>query len=139
MGRTTVDGWLTEVANNIADAQEPVVDGEGVDQDTDSSDGSATDGDDMNSGDGNSSDDSDEGADPNGGDGGTDTPASPDGATVFANNCAACHGGDGASGFAPNIRGKTVDELLEGLTRAVHSAVVVTDEDVAAVAVFLGE
>lgn len=34
-----------------------------------------------------------------------------DGATVFADNCAVCHGADGSGGSGPNIQGE--DELEE--------------------------
>ncbi|MFH0980837.1 MAG: cytochrome c [Planctomycetota bacterium] len=61
-----------------------------------------------------------------------------DGAALFAQDCAACHGADGASGFAPNISGFTAGDLSAGLQSATHSSMSLTDEEVAAVAAFLG-
>lgn len=102
LGRSAMDQWLTDVANNRADQD---------------------DGDDT-------PDDMPPDETP---------PDTPDGATLFADNCAGCHGADGASGFAPNIRGKTTEELLEGLALPVHSSISLTDDEVAAISEFLNE
>jgi polyvinyl alcohol dehydrogenase (cytochrome) len=44
----------------------------------------------------------------------------PDGAALYAANCAACHGADGSGGAGPDLRGiggmHTIDELIEVIT-----------------------
>ena len=63
----------------------------------------------------------------------------PDGAALYADNCAACHGDDGASGFAPDITGQSADELTAGLGSASHDGVAeLTAEEIDAIAAFLG-
>jgi mono/diheme cytochrome c family protein len=61
-----------------------------------------------------------------------------DGAAVFAANCAACHGADGVSGFAPDIAGFSAADLTAGLSSGTHASIALTDEEIAAVAAFLG-
>ena len=116
-GRTYVDLLITDVANDLADAIEDEVTG-----DDDTADGDDADGD----------DDGDDGGDD------ADDGGAADGATLYANNCAACHGADGASGFAPDVTGLTADELAAGLESASHGSISLTDEEVAAIAEFLG-
>lgn len=72
-----------------------------------------------------------DGGDGDGGDGGID------GAALFATNCAACHGEDGASGFAPDVTGMSADEIAAGLELGVHASISLTDEEIAAIAEFL--
>jgi len=59
-----------------------------------------------------------------------------DGAALFAGTCAACHGPDGASGFAPNIRGYTTEQLLA--RPSGHVPISLTDDEIAAISAFLG-
>ena len=61
----------------------------------------------------------------------------PDGAALYADNCAACHGDDGTGGMP--IVGFTADDLTAGLESAVHGAITLTAEEIEAIAVFLGE
>lgn len=119
--QTQFDLFLTDVANDVADALErdTVVADEDDDADeTDDGEGTADDGEDVD----------DTGDDVGG----------ADGAALFAANCSACHGEDGASGFAPDISGKSTDELSVGLELATHGAISLSDEEVAAIAAFLG-
>jgi cytochrome c5 len=64
--------------------------------------------------------------------------ATPDGATLFANNCSACHGSDGSG--PPDITGSTAAELSAkidaGGLHATYSSL--TDAEIAAIASFLG-
>jgi cytochrome c551 len=50
----------------------------------------------------------------------TTTAPPPDGAAIYAANCAACHGADGSGGIGPDLRGigqmHTVDQLIEVIT-----------------------
>ena len=114
-------------------------DGGGTDGGTDGSgtDGSGTDGSGTDGGgtDGGGTDDG--GTD----DGGTDTDTgggAGDGPELYSSNCAACHGDDGASGFAPGISGFTTDQLLAGLESGSHGGITLTDDEVTAIADFLG-
>jgi mono/diheme cytochrome c family protein len=115
-GQTIVDLALTEAVNSIAEACEETDDADG-DQD----------GDDGNGGNG---DDGDNGGDDGGGD--------LDGAQLMADNCAACHGADGASGFAGDITGMSAEELSAGVAGASHVPIDLTDAEYAAIAEFLG-
>ena len=110
LGRTAFDVALTEVANDLADALAR-------------DDAPPDDGD----GDGGNGDDGDDGGN-----------GPPDGAALYANNCAACHGADGASGFAPDISGQSAAELAVGLESPSHGAISLTEDEVAAIAQFLG-
>ncbi len=117
-GRTYLDLALTQAANDLAERREH-------DNDNDEDDGDEDGGEDGDTGDGD-----------DGGDG--DGDVTLDGAPLFAANCAACHGEDGASGFAPDITGKTADEVAAGQELATHSAITLTAEEIAAIAAFLG-
>jgi mono/diheme cytochrome c family protein len=66
-----------------------------------------------------------------GGDGG-------DGAAIYADNCASCHGEDGNSGFAPPVAGLDVEQMTAGLGSAAHGSLALSDADVAAITEFLG-
>ena len=59
------------------------------------------------------------------------------GGTLYAANCAACHGADGTGGFAPSVIGYTAGELAAGLESSVHDAITVTEEDLANLEAFL--
>lgn len=61
-----------------------------------------------------------------------------DGAALMADNCAACHGADGASGFAADISGQSAAELAAGLESPTHGSISLSDDEVAAIAEFLG-
>ncbi|MFQ5592283.1 MAG: c-type cytochrome, partial [Phycisphaerae bacterium] len=117
-GRTYLDLLLTDAANNLADARE---DQEASDAEDDTGDDAEDDGE-------------DDGTDEHTGGDGT----AVDGAALFSVNCAACHGDDGASGFAPDITGKSAAELAAGLALPNHNAISLTDEEVSAIAQFLG-
>jgi len=112
-GRTFLDLLLTEFANTVADA----LDEENTPP---ADDGDGDDGDDIDDGD-------------DGDDGGP-----LDGSILYADNCAACHGADGASGFGPDITGMTADEVAAGLESGTHGAITLTDDEITAIAEFLG-
>lgn len=122
-GRTLVDLFITDLVNAVADA---------ADEDGALDDGDA-DGDDGDDGGDGSGDGDDGDGTGDGGDGGA-----VDGAALFADDCAACHGADGASGFAPDITGQTADDVAAGLTSGTHGAITMTDEQITALAAFLG-
>ena len=61
-----------------------------------------------------------------------------DGAAVYAESCAACHGADG-SGGAVNITGMTAAQLSAGLESASHDAISLSEEEIAAIADFLSD
>ncbi len=98
-GRTTLDMFLTDVANAIADACDDATDDDDAD------------------------DNGDEGDD--GGDVPTDelTPDPDAGAASYAAGCAACHCDDGSGGCAasaPGVQGATLDALSAVLGDAAH-------------------
>lgn len=107
-GRTYVDLVLTDVANDLAGVSE-----DDADDDTNDTDGT--------NGDGGNGD------------------AGLDGAALFASNgCNGCHGEDGASGSAPDISGKAAAEVATGLELPIHTAISLSEEEIAAIAEFLG-
>ena len=116
---TVLDLVLTNVANSVADA---------FDQTDRPSTGEAED-------DGGGNGDADGGGDGdgNGGDGGDESP----GAALYAENCASCHGSDGASGFAPDVTGMAADVLSAGLESGSHGSISLTDEEVAELETYL--
>lgn len=116
-GQTIVDLALTEAVNCIAEACEGTDD---VDGDQDGENGNGEDG----------------GNGDNGGNGGDDG-GELDGAQLMADNCAACHGADGASGFAGDITGMSAEELSAGVADP-HVPIDLSDAEFAAIAEFLG-
>ena len=56
---------------------------------------------------------------------------------LFATNCAACHGEDGATGFAPDISGAEEADVIAGLELGAHASITLSEEEVAAIAAFL--
>ena len=70
--------------------------------------------------------------------GGDDGGAALDGAALYADNCSACHGADGASGFAPDVTGLSEADMNGGLESGSHSAISLNTEEVAAITAFLG-
>lgn len=111
-GRTFLDLALTDLANDVADSFER----------EESAPADQT-GDDAGNDDGGMDEDD-------------ATDGSADGAALFAANCSACHGDDGASGFAPDISGFAADALTTGLALPTHDAITMTEDEVAAIAAF---
>ncbi len=68
-----------------------------------------------------------------------DNEEGPDGAAVFAADCAVCHGADGSGISGPDISGLTAEEITTGLESATHQAIALTDEETTAIADFLAE
>ena len=63
-----------------------------------------------------------------------------DGAAVYAENCAACHGADGSGGAVnTDITGMTAAQLSAGLESASHDAILLSEEEIAAIADFLSD
>ncbi len=121
VGRSFYDMLLTEMVNDIADAFDTTADDAADDEDADD------DGEDP----------ADDGADDDADDDGDDG-AAPDGATLYADNCAACHGDDGASGFGPDVTGLSADDMAAGLESGTHAGISLTDDEVAAIAELMG-
>lgn len=70
--------------------------------------------------------------------GATSSPVAVDGAEVFAQNCAGCHGGAGAGGRGPDITGKSdtaavEDQVRNGGTSMPAFGETLSDEQIAAV------
>ncbi|UCE62288.1 MAG: hypothetical protein JSU63_11355 [Phycisphaerales bacterium] len=65
-----------------------------------------------------------------------------DGLADYAAICeadrSAYHGADGATGFAPAITGMGTDDLAAGSESPSHGSISLTDDEVAAIAEFLG-
>ena len=110
-GRSFIDQWLTDLANAAADARDQ--------QNANDNDSQPPDNDNDN-------------------DGGDD--AVGRGEALVQDNCAACHGADGASGFAPDIRGAD-DALIANKTGGEegHTTIDLTDEQIADIAAFLAD
>ena len=117
-GQTIVDMAITDAVNAIIDArdeeEEPAGDDDAADDDADADDG----------GDGD--------VDAGGGDG------EPDGAALYATSCAACHAADGSGGAGPGVIAYSAADLTDGLGSAVHGSITLTEDEVAAIAEFLG-
>ncbi|MCP4591555.1 MAG: cytochrome c [bacterium] len=64
--------------------------------------------------------------------------AAVDGAALYADNCAACHGAAGNDGFAPDVTGMDAAALTTGLESASHAGIELTAEEIAAIETFLG-
>ena len=74
--------------------------------------------------------------------GATGSPVAVDGAEVFAQNCAGCHGSAGAGGRGPDITGKTdttavEDQVRNGGTSMPAFGDTLSDEQIAAVAEYV--
>lgn len=91
----------------------------------------------MNGGDGSGGEGSG-GGDGSGGDGGGVTGDATSGMSLVADNCAACHGEDGASGFAPNIQGMTAATIMEVTTSDGHPNPELSEQDIADIEAYLG-
>jgi mono/diheme cytochrome c family protein len=116
-GQTVFDMALTDAVNAFLDARD------GEDEppaDDDATDGADDDGD----------------ADADGDDGGGD--GEPDGAALYGTGCAACHAADGTGGAGPDITGLSAADLTDGLGSAIHGSITLTEDEVAAIAEFLG-
>ena len=61
-----------------------------------------------------------------------------DGEALYGTNCSMCHGDNGNDGSAPDITGLSAAELSTGLESATHNAIDLTEEEVDAIATFLG-
>jgi polyvinyl alcohol dehydrogenase (cytochrome) len=74
-------------------------------------------------------------------------PEPPDGASIYATNCAVCHGADGSGGAGPDLRGigemHTVDELVQVITNGRGGMPAWRDElsaeEIRAVATYVSE
>jgi mono/diheme cytochrome c family protein len=121
-GRTYLDQLLTDIANELAGDREDETDDDAGGEDDDDED----------------EDDGDDTDDDHGDDDGDDGGPALDGVALFAANCSACHGEDGASGFAPDITGKTAAELSAALELPTHAAISLSEEEIAAIVEFLG-
>jgi|GEM_PF-2356971 len=125
-GRQAFDLFLTDVANALAAGIENIAD-------------DVTNGDDGGNGGGADGGGTDGGGDGGSGGGGGDNGGGAlDGGALFAANCAACHGADGASGFAPDITGSTADEVIAAIMLGTHGSISLSDEELTAIAVWLG-
>lgn len=91
----------------------------------------------MNGGDG--SGDGSGGGDGSG-DGGGDgvTGDATSGMALVTDNCAGCHGDDGASGFAPNIQGATAAIITEFIMMDGHPNPELSEQDIADIEAYLG-
>ena len=70
--------------------------------------------------------------------GGDDGRAALDGAALYADDCSACHGADGASGFAPDATGLSETDVAAGLGSGSHAAISLSEEEISAITMFLG-
>lgn len=104
------------MADDSGDGVDDTDDGtdDGADDDTDGTDDGADDGDD------------------------TSDAAAARGETLVADNCAGCHGADGASGFAPDIQG-VAEELIAVQTGGAggHATFELSEQDRAGIAAYL--
>jgi len=67
-----------------------------------------------------------------------DIDAALDGSTLYAENCAVCHGASAEGDLGPNIRGKTSDEIQNALATVPEMTNVdVTDDEVTEIAAYL--
>ncbi|MCG3136774.1 MAG: hypothetical protein HJJLKODD_00610 [Phycisphaerae bacterium] len=132
--RTLVDLLLTEFANNTLDA---IGDDDATDEGDDTGDNGDDNGDedgDTDDGDDGDTDDGETGGDTGGG---TDD-AVTRGEQILADNCAACHGADGASGFAPNIQGQTAEVITATIGgEGGHSVYELTADQIADLTAYL--
>lgn len=97
-----------------------------------------------NTGDDNANDNADDNMNDNTGDdngndntGGGLTGDPANGEALVADQCAACHGADGASGFAPNIQGESVEEITSRTGGMDHPVYDVTEQDIADIQAYL--
>lgn len=128
--QTLVDLWITELANDVAASLLGTDDGSGDPSGDVPDDGDG--GGDADPDDGGADGDTDPGGDPP-----MDDPLAR-GQALVADNCAACHGADGASGFAPDIQNASADDI--GMTidgSGGHTPIELTADEVADIVAFL--
>jgi len=116
---TILDILLTDFTNQVADAFDP---------NAPQPAGGGDDGDDE--GDADDEGNGDDGEE----DGGADV--SPEEQAYIDGGCAVCHGDDGTSGMP--IAGLSPAEMSAGLESAVHGSVSLSEDEIAAIAEFLG-
>ncbi|MCO6435935.1 MAG: hypothetical protein J5J06_02480 [Phycisphaerae bacterium] len=126
-GRSALDLFLTDLANALADA----LDEDNANTNTNENDNGNDNGNTNANNNGNANDNTNDNGTPGPGD-------VASGETIVGSRCAACHGADGASGFAPDIQG--VDEAaIEAMVGGAggHIMVDLSAQDIADVAAFL--
>ena len=113
-GNTLVDILLTEFANQVV----------GGDQQADDN--------------ANTNENDNENGNDNTNDNANDNSGDDPGATLFASNCAGCHGADGTGSVGPNITGYSAADIEAGLSSAIHGSISLTADEMAQIATFLG-
>lgn len=131
--RGFIDLLLTDLTSQVVDSLNQD-DQQDADDMADDADGDIDGTDDGTDG----GDDGTDGGDGTDGDDGTGDDPVTRGETLVADNCAACHGADGASGFAPDIQG-AAEELIADRTGGAdgHSSIELSEQDSADIAAYL--
>jgi mono/diheme cytochrome c family protein len=62
-----------------------------------------------------------------------------DGASLYATNCAACHGADGSGGSASNVIGDDAAEITAALNIPAMSGISLSEAEISAIADFLAQ
>ena len=136
--RALIDLLLTDLTNQVADSLNQDDEQDADDMADDSDDGADDTDDGTDDGADDDTDDTD-GTD-DGTDDGDDTSndAAARGETLVADNCAGCHGADGASGFAPDIQGAS-DEMITDRTGGAggHASFELSEQDSVDIAAYL--